>query len=284
MVFSINYRIRVSGSANDEITNNDTATVYTVFDNYLAYDDGSAEGGYGIKNKMNAGACLKYFVEVPDTLYGLYIFFNQSETDVSRQRFRLKVWKRISDVGTPAVNDQEMYNKEYTGPLYTNFINGFATYVIDPPLAVSDSFFVGWEQTNAFVLNVGLDKNYPFGLNQNHFFKMDGRWYRTEIPGALMIRPMLGKFKVFPTSLSEPIKPVDKNISIFPNPASEYIYFSSVDNLPVSYSIYDLAGRMIQNGVAGQHGVCVSHIPDGLYVIHLQTEKMFQSAKIIIKH
>ncbi|MFN4082934.1 MAG: T9SS type A sorting domain-containing protein [Bacteroidia bacterium] len=284
LVFGINYRIRVSGSANDEITTNDTTTVYTVFDNYLAYDDGSAEGGYGIKNKLNAGACLKYNVEIPDTLYGLYIFFNQSETDISTQRYNIKVWKRISELGMPATNDQLMYNREYRGPIFTNFINGFATLAIEPPLAVSDSFYVGWDQANAFVLNIGLDKNYPFGLNQNHFFRMDGRWYRTEIPGALMIRPILGKFKTWPTRIGETLKPEkEQKITVFPNPASDFLVIEMMDEKWFEYNIYDLSGRTVDKGITTNGYLDTSFLNDGLYILHLQNSKINQTHKIIIK-
>lgn len=282
--FRVNYRIRVSGTANDEITTNDTASVYTVFDNFMAYDDGTAEGGYGIKNKLNVGACLKYNVEVPDTLYGLYVFFNQSEQDISTQRFNIRVWKHISPLFQQATSDQVMYSREYRGPIFTNYINGFATLVIDPPLAVTDSFFVGWDQANAFVLNIGLDKNYPFGLNKNHFYRMDGRWYPTEIPGALMIRPILGKFKTWPTNTSEILKPLPLQLQVFPNPAKDKLQVFMPDNqLEYNYQLFDLSGRLVQNGVTENKFIYLQSGLAGLYVLHLNQLNQQHFVKIIIE-
>lgn len=282
--FDIKYRIRVSGSANDEITTNDSATTRNIFDNYFAYDDGSAEGGYGIKNKLNAGACLKYKVEVPDTLYGLYIYFNQSESDVSTQKFTLKVWKKISPVGKSATEDQVMYSKDYNGPVYTNYLNGFATFLIDPPLSVTDSFFVGWEQQNAFVLNVGLDKNYPFGLNKNHFFKMDGRWYQAEIPGALMIRPVVGKFKTWPTGLNTVLKPISEKLIVYPNPASNSIKFNLTFSNNAVFYICDILGKQVKKGNIETEKIDIADLMPGLYILQITDYLNNYNTKFIIEH
>jgi hypothetical protein len=56
------------------------------FNNYFAYDDGSAEGGYGLDyGSLPAGpgyAAIKFSSFKPDTLRGISIFFNRSITDV----------------------------------------------------------------------------------------------------------------------------------------------------------------------------------------------------------
>jgi hypothetical protein len=59
LVFQTKYKIKISGNQNDNVTGNDTFSVPTQFSNYYSYDDGTAEGGYGIKNKINVGACFK---------------------------------------------------------------------------------------------------------------------------------------------------------------------------------------------------------------------------------
>ena len=51
LVFNTTYKIGLSSSQKDAISSNDTFSVPTIFSNYLAYDDGTAEAGYGIKNK-----------------------------------------------------------------------------------------------------------------------------------------------------------------------------------------------------------------------------------------
>ena len=130
LIFNTQYRLKISGNQNDNVTGNDTFSVPTIFSNYYAYDDGTAEGGYGIKQKTNVGANLKYKLEDPDSIVGVYIFFNQSEQNVSTQRFQLKVWKSISPLFEPATKDVVLYTQDVSKPTYTNAINGLAVVAI----------------------------------------------------------------------------------------------------------------------------------------------------------
>ncbi|MBC7383207.1 MAG: T9SS type A sorting domain-containing protein [Bacteroidia bacterium] len=270
LVFANKYRVTLGAVATDNITTNDTFTVPVVFSNYYAYDDGTAEGGYGIQFKTNSAVSLRYTLDVPDSLYGLYIFFNQSEKNVSTQRFNIKVWEKISPLFQPASSDKVIYSQEVTKPVYTNTINGFAAFRFPQPIAVRDSFYVGWDQVNAFVLNVGLDKNYPFGVNNNMAYKIDGRWYPSEIPGALMIRPVIGKFIDLPSSLVNSEKNIVGNVVIYPNPAkNEFV----IDHEMASFydiSLYDLTGRKIEDLANNSGRVNLPVVPDGLYILVLQ--------------
>jgi hypothetical protein len=96
LIFDTKYRVKISGTALDNVPGNDTFTVRNVFSNYFAYDDGSAEAGYGLEIKPNVGVSLKYKIQQPDSIVGIYVFYNRSEFDVSLQRFNLKIWKKMS--------------------------------------------------------------------------------------------------------------------------------------------------------------------------------------------
>lgn len=268
LVFQTRYRIKISGNQNDNVTGNDTISVPTIFSNYLAYDDGTAEGGYGVKNKINVGACLKYTLPVPDSLVGVYVFFNQSEKDVSTQRFNLKVWKKLSPLFEPATSDQVMYNQEVQKPIYTGIINGFASFRFTEPLPVQDSFFIGWDQTSAYVLNVGLDKNYRQGLNPNMFYKMDGRWYPTEIPGALMIRPILKKFFGTPSGIL-PVNHQKEEMPfvVYPNPTNGNVHVSPEPGRFWHTSVTDLAGRSLGVAPIQNGNIDLSFLPGGFYLL-----------------
>jgi hypothetical protein len=276
LVFNNRYRIKISGNQNDNVTGNDTFSVPTIFSNYYAYDDGTAEGGYGVKNKINVGACLKYKLEVPDSVVGVYVFFNQSEKDVSTQRFNLKVWKNISPLFEPATSDQVLYSQEIKKPIYTNQINGFTSFRFNSPIAVTDSFYIGWEQTNAYVLNIGLDKNYPFILNPNMAYKMDGRWYPAAIPGALMIRPIMKQFLGIATTINEPLAKIVADFNIYPNPATNHVKvdLKGVDNYQIK--LIDLTGKEVANLVSNDGLILLPELSLGVYLILFQDPKSDQ--------
>jgi hypothetical protein len=282
LVFQTKYKIKISGNQNDNVTGNDTFSVPTMFSNFYAYDDGTAEGGYGIKNKINVGANLKYKLEVPDSVAGVYIFFNQSEKDVSTQRFNIKIWKSISPLYEPATSDIVLYNQEVLKPVYTNVINGFTSYRFVEPIPVTDSFYIGWDQTSSYVLNVGLDKNYYFGTNPNMYYKMDGRWYPTEIPGALMIRPIMSKFLGTATGLSEPnFAPDMLQFDLYPNPAKEFVKVTlpNIDNYHIH--LFDMMGKNIGVLETTQGEIKLPSMADGIYL--LSFENKFNGQKIVKK-
>lgn len=286
LVFNTRYRIKISGNQNDNVTGNDTFSVPTIFSNYYAYDDGTAEGGYGIKNKINVGANLKFKLEVPDSVVGVYIFFNQSEKDVSTQSFNIKVWKSISPLFEPASSDIVLYSEEIKNPLYNNKINGFTAFRFTNAIAVSDSFYIGWDQTNAYVLNVGLDKNYPFILNQNSAYKMDGRWYPSAIPGALMIRPIMKQFLGIATALNEQKMLKLDDFNLYPNPASNQITVDLKDADSYSIKLIDLTGKEVASLSSNKGVIILPELSLGVYLVHFMHAELGINyvKKIIIKN
>jgi hypothetical protein len=285
LVFNTQYRLKISGNQNDNVTGNDTFSVPTIFSNYYAYDDGTAEGGYGVKQKTNVGANLKFKIEEPDSVVGVYIFFNQSEQNVSTQRFQLKVWKSISPLFEPAVKDLVLYTQNISRPTYTNTINGFTSYRFVEPIPVQDSFYIGWEQTNAYVLNIGLDKNYRFGLNPNMYYKMDGRWYPTEIPGALMIRPIMRNFLGSATGKAEPIFRETQKFDIYPNPAFNYFETNLPDLGLFDITLISLQGTKVKSLEASGKIVSLPPVEPGLYFVSFENRHSGQTftKKLIIK-
>jgi hypothetical protein len=287
LVFETRYKVKVSGTALDNVPTNDNFTVKNIFSNYFAYDDGTAEGGYGVQLKTNVGGCLKYYLEQPDSIVGLYVYYNRSEQNVSTQRFNLKIWKRISPLGQPATSDEVLWSLEQISPTYTNTINGFTSYRFPKAVAVSDSFYIGWDQVNAFVVNIGLDKNYRFGVNPNMAFKMDGRWYASETDGALMMRPIMGKFLGSATSNPEIIEPIAarQDIGIYPNPL-KHSFTTTLEN-PQNYSckLYDLNGRLIGNLSLDGNQYLVPALQAGFYIVVFENLKSGEivTKKIIIE-
>lgn len=265
---------------NDNIPTNDSISVNTKFSNYFAYDDGTAEGGYGIYLKTNASVALAYDLEKPDTIYGVEIFFNQSAQDVSTRSFDLMVWEDISPVNQTADKDKVIYRKNGLKPIYNNAINGFASILFDSAIVVGKRFFVGWEQIGQFVLNIGLDENYYMGrqlyANPNMFYKTDGFWKPTEIPGALMIRPLLGQVRDFPVSVPETPQPkAGLDYVVYPNPTTGTFTIETLYKGRLTVRVFDLMGKEIiqTNMNNGLQTINLPGLTSGMYLVQLLDER-----------
>lgn len=277
--FSNKVRVSSNGFAgNDNVPTNDSTTTTTTFSNYFAYDDGTAEAGYGIYLKNSASVALAYDLEKVDTVYGVQIFFNQSEYNVSTRKYDLTIWDNISPIRENATQDRIIYKKKDLLPVYTNTINGFTTIRFDSGIVVPKRFYVGWEQVGQFVLNVGLDENYTVGnkmaTNPNMFFKTDGFWLPTEIPGALMIRPLLGQFVDVPTNIEHKISNVIE-FNIYPNPTKNVLNIETNTTNNCQIILYDLMGKnLLQTIIQNQtNSIDLPELQTGIYLVQMIDEK-----------
>lgn len=279
------YKSIYSHTKFDKMPYNDTFYTKTYFSNYFAYDDGTAEAGYGIRNKTNCGGALAFDLEFPDSLYGFYVFFNQSEQNVSGRIFNLNVWDHLSGIdGYTQANDDLRYKFYNVKPVYENQVNGFAYFELDSALAVSNRFYIGWDQYASFMLNIGFDKSYRnngmIAPNPNQFYKSDGVWNASEIPGTMMIRAVVGKKLKVPTAIKE-IKPLIENIVrpvCYPNPSQQLIKVQ-YSIAPIHIQLLDLKGNIIRTSNNHQQ-INIEGLSDGLYLLKIQD---LHSGKIFIE-
>jgi hypothetical protein len=242
---------------------NDTIAYYQVFNNYFAFDDGSAEGGYGINGlgSRNAMAAYRFISYLPDTLRAIRICFNDSYLDANIRTFDLMVWD--DNNGIPG---NVLYSEEEVQVTQGDVINGFYTYVIPDGLILNNIFYVGWRQLSETFLNAGLDINTPNAGRQ--FYWLNGEWNQSQVQGSIMIRPVVGgPLRV--TAIRDVPKDSENTIKIWPNPATDFINISG-GGLQLSgdsnVTIFDLSGReLIRTGYAER--IDISSLPHGIYII-----------------
>ncbi len=230
------------GSNSSIIKSNDTIKRRYVFYNQYAYDDGTAEYGYGLNT--NGGRIAYRFISTrADSLRGVSLSFIPIKTDVSRELFTLMVWKSIPEPGT-GKGEQLIYQSNFQKPKYQRFYNGFVNYEFDSAIAISDTFYIGWQQNTDKVLSLGLDRNDT--ANSNMFYNVAGTWQSSGIPGAWMMRPILGKR----TNLKIPTLELQReSISVYPNPAQDQLFISGLNTLESpSFEIYSSMGQKMQSG------------------------------------
>jgi hypothetical protein len=263
---------------------NDIAYRYHEFSNYYAYDDGTAENGYSVDIGDYKTARVAYRfklasnVNKTDSLRGISIFFNYSEEDASDRPFYLMVW---NDYNTNPVRQIETVT-----PIITDSLpNGFYTYKFEHPLAIDSLidkngyFYIGWEQNSAFRMNVGLDRNYfeitgdslPNKANPNIQYYTNNKWKASVVSGALMMRPIISKYKlVLPSAVEHPGSMVTLDSKIYPNPAQDHLTIYTGTASEVMMSITDMQGREIQRvKVYNSSFLSLEGINSGIYIIVL---------------
>ncbi|MBP6871356.1 MAG: T9SS type A sorting domain-containing protein [Bacteroidales bacterium] len=197
-----------------DITPTDTVsdTIYYAqkFFNYYAYDDGTPEAGYGL-NLTPSGAMLAYrfSLNVKDTLRAIQMYFNRTQNDANVKFFDLMVWQDNNGKPGEVIYSQLDEKVEFSSELL-----GFHTYMLDEPILVNGTFYIGWHQQTPDNLNLGYDRYN--NAQQQIFYNTSGEWLQSINTGALMMRPILGK--PFDISSVPDERTVANRITVYPNP------------------------------------------------------------------
>ncbi|MGC9342903.1 MAG: T9SS type A sorting domain-containing protein [Bacteroidales bacterium] len=262
---------------------NDTLEYIQVLKNYYAYDDGSAEAGYGLRGQgtQNASVAVKFNSFVPDSLRAVDMYFNQVVDSINlNYYFYLEVWD--DNNGRPG---NLIHSQIGERPAYSQEINQLIRYELDSTILVDGTFYVGWTKTVDKISNIGLDLNRDNSIN--NFYTLGVGWQQSSIPGSIMIRPVLSR---------KPLHLKDNNyyqvdrdrIKIYPNPASSWIRmeFTSERNGYMDVKMYDLSGRLVLNDyIELQEKINISELKEGIYLLRISDnhgEKVY-SEKIIIQ-
>jgi hypothetical protein len=263
----------------------DTSIFVQRFSTYLAYDDGTAEGGYSMYNAPNGKVALRFTVDKPDSLYGIGIHFNQSVSDASLNNFSLAVWNNITTPGIKE-NDKPVSTIDFTRAQYNPWLNDFIYYPLPKPIAVNGAFYLGWTQTSDINVNVGYDNNYSQiskkATNPNLFYDAIGYWVPSNEPGVPMIRAYIGRI---PTGITEK-QGEEIEVNVYPNPAHEQFTLALPQGGSYTMSLYDMTGKEIKTlqNLSGATTIDAAGLTKGIYLIRLQEAhgNGFASRRIIL--
>lgn len=244
---------------------NDTIRYMQRFSNYFAYDDGTAESGYGINGEgsRNAMAVCRFRSYELDTISGVMISFNESLNGANRRAFDIVILADNNGVPGDIIYREEEVMVE-TG----NSQNSFTTYHLSDPVPVNGNFYAGWRQRSETFLNAGLDLNTP--NSGKMFYFLNDSWVTSNVPGILMIRPVMG---VAGTSAinNEPFTD-PMRLRLWPNPVSQTLNIER-DYMPAAGDeiiISDSSGRVVFRELWNKK-IDVSRFPSGLYIIEVRS-------------
>jgi hypothetical protein len=265
---------------NSLASNNEYSNTFK-FNNFFAYDDGTAEGGYGLDyGSLPNGpgyAAIKFNAPKADTLRGISIFFNRSVADITNKSFSLMIWKSISEPPANSDDNDVLFRRvEIPTAFYSDSINGFVDIVLDTAVALdAGDFYIGWQQNINFMLNIGYDNNYKYaqsgGRNPNLFYNLNGYWETVSatITGAPMMRPIVGEpLPKKATSVSQ-IKSAKQNIKLYPNPSGNSSVLDIISDKTITQvEVYDLSGKlMIKANADSVNQVNIAALSPGFYTI-----------------
>ena len=263
------------GSVGDDFPSNDTVRYSQVFDNYYAYDDGTSENGYGLSSTAShSSLAYRFDLNNPDTLTALDLYFNRSaDGENERVPFRITVWE-ADDSGRPG---SILYRDQNNRRPLVEGLNCYHRYLLETPLVVNGSIFVGFEQTNNYYINLGFDRSY--NTADRIYYLTSNQWQQSILSGSLMLRPCFGIAATVGVAEVEDSK---NDILIYPNPTSDIVH---VKGLPEGSRIelFDASGRRVHSNSNFQFSIF--NFPNGLYLLRAITpDGAYHTEKLIIHH
>lgn len=252
-----------------DLRSNDTTISIITLDEELAYDDGSAEWAAGLSQKAGMLA-YRFVVPQGDAITSVKIYFPDFISSASGTTFTIIIWDALlKDRKGRLLTEQHTVKK-------STFLNQFTTYTLGRPVAVSDTFYIGYEQSVDDFFPVGLDKNGD-PHKGNVFINLDGVWEPSNsIDGNLMIRPVFGFKKA--VGIEDEIF---KDIIVYPNPNNgafkikgEFDYAKIMDVL--GNIILEIDGDQLETEVK------LRNRKPGLYFIKIKSEGKYKTFKFIL--
>lgn len=241
-------------------TGNDSIWSKQRFENYYAYDDGSAELAYGPTGNQ-ARLAIQYTPYEADSLIGAYIHFVPTVSDVTNNLFLLTVWNdNNGQPGQVIYEDDAFFPRT---PVYEYAQNIFTEYYFEDTMKipVSGTFYIGWRQLDPERLGVGLDMNIK--NNDKTFYSIDNgaSWSTSSFEGSVMIRPIFStSYDAYLGIDDEPV--TERKIEVYPNPSAGGIFHLTGS---VEFSVIDLYGKLVQQGSGDL--IDLSQFPSGVYYV-----------------
>jgi len=253
---------------------NDTIRYYQEFYNYYAYDDGTAEKGYGISGQGTAYSSLavQFTPLKADTIKGVYIYFNQVLNEENRNYFFLTIWD--DDNGEPG---DTIFQKIGAKPYYADEVNQYLYYSLDTSIYIDTTFYIGWVKTTDDMLNCGYDMNNDSG--SHIFYNVGGTWEPHSYNGSMMVRPVFGF--VYDEATFKPQVVTNMDFDIYPNPANDYLNISA-EEFVLGLSIYDATGRLVKHFDETSR-MFIGDLNSGTYFVRPDSEfAVYKTKKLLI--
>ncbi len=264
---------------------NDTIISEQIFDNYLAYDDGTAEQSYWLQpfSTLPAKTAVEFHLNEPDTLRGIAILFGRQVPDATHKFFSIAVYKNIT---MGSWTDTPVYQQDFYVPGLVDTLDRFWVYSFQDPVPMNaGTFFIGTiqpAQSGSDSLYFALDLNRRGG---NHrYVNVNGYWSSSSTPGAMMIRPLLGQPVVTTAVKKNSTRRKEPVWYVYPNPAQNTITIRVPDAHSAYYEIIDVQGRILLNAeISSAVSVDISALSSGIYFVRILADGQYSLPAKLMK-
>ncbi|MEZ5002601.1 MAG: T9SS type A sorting domain-containing protein [Chitinophagales bacterium] len=304
VIIRVNYSFLVSAedTTNEVTARNNQVTKDQIFSNYLAYDDGNAEVGYGLTpqqaDALYGRTVLKYHVNKMDTLQAIKVHFvNYTEEPFTsnNENFSVFVWRTLE---TDSTTEELLYQKDFINfsdlPVgdTTTQMNKFTYIPIDPDfiadsseyILVEGDFYIGIGVEVNNILTIGFDVNTDG--SDYHYLDFGLGWTNTQFDGSLMLNPVIGKTlpDQYVVVSNHELVIASLGLAVYPNPTQQYLKVNA-DVRVGHIQIMDMLGKLILEQQWNENTVLdVSTLSPGMYVIQItDSEKGVSGSKQFIK-
>lgn len=265
--YTIVHMVR-EGVGGDDWQQNDTVRFTQTFGNYYAYDDGTAENGYGLTSTASRIylAC-RFDLNVRDTLTAVEMMVNRTLGAQNEAiQFYLTVWQADEDGKPGAVLYRD---EERRRPV----AGGFESYELEHAVALEGSIFVGFEQVGNNYINIGFDRN--TNSADRIYYLTSTAWQQSILSGSLLLRPHFGS-----SGTQGVEEAVETRLTVWPNPASERV---RIGWECLQWQLYDCRGSVLLMGSGTT--VAVDGLPSGVYLLKVMAPTgEARMTKIIVQH
>ncbi|WP_338762795.1 T9SS type A sorting domain-containing protein [Bernardetia sp. ABR2-2B] len=267
---------------------NDTISQTSVFKDYYAYDDGTAEYAAGINQRFGQLA-YQYYVSQPDILTHIDVYFSRIGASVENQTFNIRVWKKL-DLSKTEIKDSLMLTQNSI-LRYSDNINEFKRIALSRPIDISDTIYIGIQQLGDNMLPIGLDVQTD--SKSKMFFNVRNYWEQNEfVDGSLMLRPVFSKEDIVTgvedITENNEYNLWEQNLLLYPNPAQDKI---NLKGKVESVQIIDLTGKTLGEYSLNPYSAFAidreirlpSSIKNGMYLVRCQYKNFTTVKKLVIQ-
>jgi len=266
-------------------TDNDTILHDQVFDNYLAYDDGTAEQAYylNLYPTQPGMLAIEHHLNTDDTMQGMAIYFGREVPGSVSEVFTLMVYSSLAGVNG-GTSDDTLLTQQLCSPGFKDTVNHFWVYKFDRPLPMhAGTFYAGTLQPADFgsdSLYFGFDVNRRGG---NHaYYNVLGSWNPSLLAGAIMIRPLFGQ-----TIISSHVTDVytkQPDWQVTPNPATDRLNFTFKNDVQATYHMLNIQGQPVMSGeVTSGNSIDISTLPSGMYFVNITVNGVASAPVKVVK-
>ncbi|MCS7077469.1 MAG: T9SS type A sorting domain-containing protein [Bacteroidia bacterium] len=260
----------------DFIPANDSLQIIREVSDYISYDDGSAESGYGISgpNQGNYAFAYKYVLNASDSIKAVRIAFSRHwGIDNSTLAFKIRIWSSL-------IPEVLLYESPFS--LFPNYNTFWVEYPLksvsnkDTAIALPSNgiIYVGIKQTNGTPLGVASDMNTDVNKNPADYrfwVNLTGTWEHSTWKGAILFRPVMSSGPVATYIPQKPLYFNTMKVDLFPNPAQQTLYINvEGSTYPFLFTILDTSGRIVHSGVSMNYqAISLPNLSNGTYIVQI---------------